>query len=197
MNMSMTRHATINRSTKETTIEARLQLDGTGVCEAETGLAFLDHMLDQLARHSGMDISISCDGDVHVDGHHTAEDCGIVLGKAFDECLGNRAGIVRFGSALAPLDEALSEVVVDCCGRAHFEWRVTIPTPKLGDSDSEIFREFFKAFADNARITLHVDNRHGINGHHIVESCFKAAALALRQAVRVTGTGIPSTKGVL
>lgn len=193
-----TRKAHIKRETKETQIEASLCLEGTGVANVQTGIPFLDHMLDQLARHGGLDITLRAQGDLEIDGHHTAEDCGIVLGRALNEALGERAGIVRFGSALAPLDEALSEAVIDCAGRFHFEWRVSLPSPRLGDADSEIFREFFKAFAEHGRLTLHIHNRYGVNAHHIIESCFKACALALRTACQRDGSArIPSTKGVI
>lgn len=195
----MKRTAKVQRQTGETDVEVVLELDGEGVSAITTGVPFLDHMLDQLARHGLFNITIRAKGDTHIDDHHTVEDVGIALGQAFREALGRRAGIHRFGSALAPLDESLSRVVVDLSNRPSLVWRVTLPQPKIGRFDSELFKEWFSAFSGNGAMTLHVENLYGTNCHHICESCFKALALALRQACTVdprSGT-VPSTKGTL
>lgn len=194
------RRAEIERQTKETRIRATLALDGSGRSDIATGIGFFDHMLDQLARHGRMDLTLKAEGDLHIDAHHTVEDCGIVLGQALAQALGDKRGITRFGHAYAPLDEALARAVIDLSGRAHVSWRVVFTQGRLGEMDTELFEEFFRAFAGNARLALHVDQLAGTNNHHIVESCFKATALALRAAVRIdpaAGDSLPSTKGAL
>ncbi|MBF0285727.1 MAG: imidazoleglycerol-phosphate dehydratase HisB [Magnetococcales bacterium] len=194
------RTAQLSRETRETRVAVQLDLDGSGVSEIATGIGFLDHMLDQLARHGRFDLNIQAVGDLHIDGHHTAEDVGITLGQTFKNALGERRGIVRFGHAHAPLDEALSRVVVDLSNRGALVWQVRFPSAKIGDMDAELLREWFSAFAVNAGITLHVANLYGENSHHIAESCFKALALALADACRIDDRcrdAIPSTKGTL
>ncbi|MBF0379384.1 MAG: imidazoleglycerol-phosphate dehydratase HisB [Magnetococcales bacterium] len=194
------RTATVKRDTKETKVAVTLDLDGTGKCDINTGVGFLDHMLEQIARHGLFDLKIKATGDTHIDDHHTVEDVGITIGKAFREALGDRRGITRFGMAMVPLDESLSRVVVDLSNRPSLVWNVDIKTQKLGTFDTELFREWFEAFSVNGAMTLHAENLYGSNGHHIVESCFKALALALRQAcsmdLRRAGD-VPSTKGTL
>jgi imidazoleglycerol-phosphate dehydratase len=194
------RQASIERSTKETKIKAGVDLDGTGAYEIATGIGFLDHMLEQLARHSLIDISLKAKGDLHVDFHHTTEDCGIVLGQAVAKALGDKQGIARYASVYLPMDEALTRVAVDVSGRPYLVWKVAFPRPKLGELDTELLREFFHAFAQNAGITLHVENLYGENSHHIAETCFKGLARALREAVANDprqGGRVPSTKGTL
>lgn len=194
------RTATIERSTKETSVKATVNLDGSGVYTVSTGIGFLDHMMEQLSRHSLMDITLEAKGDLHIDYHHTTEDTGITLGEAVAKALGERRGITRYGSALIPMDETLTRVALDISGRPYFIWKVNFTKPKLGEMDTELFREWFQAFAFNAGITLHVENLYGENNHHIVESCFKALARALRQAIDIDprkSGDIPSTKGVL
>ncbi len=194
------RRADIRRETKETQIHARLALDGQGVYEIETGIGFLNHMLEQLARHSGMDIALSAKGDLHIDQHHTTEDCGLALGAAFTKALGDKRGICRFGSATVPMDEALTRVTLDISGRPHLVWKVAFTRQKLGEMDTELFREWFGAFAQSAGLTLHVENFYGSNNHHIIESCYKGLAQALRQAVALDarrGGRLPSTKEFL
>ena len=164
------RQARIERKTKETAITASVNLDGTGRYDVSTGIGFLDHMLEQLSRHSLLDIELKAKGDLHIDFHHTTEDTGIVLGEAVNQALGDRKGIVRFGSALVPLDEALSRVVVDCSNRPYLVWKVQFTRPKLGEMDTELFKEWFQAFAQAAGLTLHVETLYGENSHHIVES---------------------------
>ncbi len=196
----MTRTATIARATSETKIELTLGLDGTGLSDIQTGIGFLDHMLTALARHGLFDLTIRAEGDLHIDNHHTTEDVGIVLGQAFAKALGDKRGIRRFGQALVPMDEALAEAAVDLSGRAHLAWGVAFPRDKVGTMDAELFEEFFRAFAGNALMTLHITARAGTNTHHIAEACFKAAARALRMATEAdprAGTAIPSTKGSL
>lgn len=196
----MKRVATVRRETGETQVEVTLNLDGSGRSEIATGLGFLDHMLDQIARHGLFDLTVKAKGDTHVDGHHTVEDVGITLGQAFREALGDRRGIARFGHATVPLDESLSRAVVDLSNRPALVWRVAMPTPRLGTFDTELFREWFEAFAGNGGITLHMENLYGVNGHHIIESCYKALAMALRQACSVDprrADQVPSTKGTL
>ena len=194
------RHANVARKTKETEISVTINLDGSGIYNVSTGIGFLDHMLEQLSRHSMIDIKLKADGDLHIDYHHTTEDTGIVIGEAVKQALGDRAGITRYGSALVPLDEALTRVVVDCSNRPYLFWGVTFSRPKLGEMDTELFHEWFQAFAQAAGLTLHVDNLYGENNHHIVESSYKALARALRQAMtmdpRAEGI-VPSTKGTL
>jgi len=195
-----TRTASISRETKETTVEVRIDLDGTGRTEVSTGLPFFDHMLDQLGRHGGFDLTVRATGDLHVDGHHTVEDVGIVLGQAFKEALGDKAGVRRFASGLYPLDEALIEVALDLSGRAHAA--VDLPFGEvlpLGDPpfNPEMGVHFLESFAQQALITLHVTKRAGANTHHVLEAAFKGLARCLRDAVRVEGGDVPSTKGAL
>jgi imidazoleglycerol-phosphate dehydratase len=196
----MARAATITRVTSETDITLSLNLDGTGQADIATGIGFLDHMLTALARHSLFDLTIQAKGDLHIDSHHTTEDVGIVLGTAFARALGDKRGIRRFGQALLPMDEALVEAAVDISGRPYLAWNVTFERPKIGEMDTELFEEFFRALAFNALITLHVIQRAGRNAHHVAEASFKAAARALRVAVEPDpriGDAIPSTKGAL
>ncbi len=196
----MKRQATIERSTKETKIKASVDLDGSGAYDVATGVGFLDHMLEQLARHSLIDITLKAKGDLHIDFHHTTEDSGIVLGQAVAKALGDKQGIARYGSAYLPMDETLTRVAIDVSGRPHLVWKVAFTRPKLGEMDTELFREWFQAFAQNAGITLHVENLYGENNHHIAETCFKGLARALRAGValdpRQAGR-VPSTKGTL
>jgi imidazoleglycerol-phosphate dehydratase len=194
------RTATVERNTKETRIQVEIDLDGTGSYDVSTGIGFLDHMLEQLSRHSLMDLKIKATGDLHIDFHHTTEDSGYAIGEAFTRALGDRKGIVRYGQALIPLDEALTRVVVDCSNRPMLVWRVDFTRPKLGDMDTELFKEWFQAFAQAAGLTLHVDNLYGENNHHIVETCYKGLARALKQAIDIDprqANAVPSTKGVL
>jgi imidazoleglycerol-phosphate dehydratase len=194
------RQARIERKTKETEISVSVNLDGTGQYNVSTGIGFLDHMLEQLSRHSLMDLEVKAKGDLHIDFHHTTEDSGIAIGEAVNKALGDRKGITRFGSALVPLDEALSQVVVDCSNRPYLVWKVNFTRPKLGEMDTELFKEWFQAFAQAAGLTLHVESLYGENNHHIVESAYKGLARAFRQAItldeRALGV-VPSTKGVL
>lgn len=197
---SPARTASVNRKTNETSIKVSLTLDGTGQADSKTGLGFLDHMLAQLAKHSLIDLAVHAEGDLHIDGHHTTEDVGITIGQAFTQALGERRGIVRFGHAYAPLDEALARVVVDISGRPQLVWKVAFLRDKVGDMDTELFREWFGGFAQAAGITLHVEALYGENNHHIIESCYKALAKALRMAAAIDprlGDSIPSTKGRL
>jgi len=190
----------IARKTNETDITVELNLDGTGSYDVETGIGFLDHMLEQLAKHGLIDLKVRARGDLHIDLHHTTEDSGIAIGQAFAKALGERRGIRRYASFDLPMDEALTRVALDISGRPYLIWQVDFPTPKVGDMDTELFREWFQAFAQNAGITLHVDNQYGDNSHHIAETCFKALARALRQAVEIDPRqpdAIPSTKGTL
>ncbi|WP_088346963.1 MULTISPECIES: imidazoleglycerol-phosphate dehydratase HisB [Rhodomicrobium] len=194
------RKASIDRKTKETEITAAINLDGTGVYDVSTGVGFLDHMLEQLARHSLIDISLSANGDLHVDQHHTAEDSGIVLGQAVAKALGDKRGITRYASAYLPMDEALTRVALDISGRPYLIWKVAFPTQKIGTMDTELFREWFQAFAQNAGITLHIENLYGENSHHIAETCYKGLAKALRAAIAIDAAQkdqLPTTKGTL
>ena len=194
------RTAKVERVTKETSITASVNLDGTGRYDVATGVGFLDHMLEQLARHSLIDIELRAKGDLHIDFHHTTEDTGIALGEAVSKALGDRIGIQRYGAALIPMDETLTEVALDASNRPYLIWKVNFTRPKLGEMDTELFKEWFQAFAQNAGLTLHVWNHYGENSHHIVESCFKGLARALRQAVEIDprkADAIPSTKGRL
>ena len=194
------RVATVERNTKETRIKGRVNLDGGGAAEIATGIGFLDHMLEQLAKHSLIDISLKAQGDLHIDFHHTTEDTGYVIGEAVSKALGDRGGIQRYGSAMIPMDETLSRVSLDASNRPYLVWRVNFTRPKLGEMDTELFKEWFQAFAQSAGATLHVENLYGENNHHIVESCFKGLARALRQAVALDPRRldmVPSTKGVL
>jgi imidazoleglycerol-phosphate dehydratase len=194
------RQATIDRSTKETKIKATIDLDGTGAYDIATGVGFLDHMLEQLSRHSLIDITLKAKGDLHIDFHHTTEDAGIVLGQAVAKALGDKQGIARYASLYLPMDETLTRVAVDLSGRPYLIWKVAFSQPKVGEMDTELFREFFQAFAHNAGITLHVECLYGDNNHHIAETCFKGLARALREAVAVDprqAGRVPSTKGSL
>jgi imidazoleglycerol-phosphate dehydratase len=194
------RVATVERKTKETKIKGRVVLDGAGMSEIATGIGFLDHMLDQLAKHSLIDITLQAKGDLHIDFHHTTEDTGYVIGAAVAKALGDRAGIQRYGSAMIPFDETLTRVSVDVSNRPYLVWRVNFSRPKLGEMDTELFKEWFQAFAQSAGVTLHIENLYGENNHHIVESCFKGLARALRQAIEIDprrGGTVPSTKGTL
>ena len=196
----MARVASVERNTKETRINGSVDLDGTGVAEISTGIGFLDHMLEQLARHSLIDVSLRAEGDLHIDFHHTTEDTGYVVGEAVSRALGDRAGIRRYGHAVIPMDETLTQVSLDASNRPYLIWKVSFSRPKLGEMDTELFKEWFQAFAQAAGLTLHVENLYGENNHHIVESCFKGLARALRQAVAIDPQrqgAIPSTKGVL
>jgi imidazoleglycerol-phosphate dehydratase len=194
------RTATIERTTKETAIKATVNLDGTGAYHISTGVGFLDHMLEQLARHGLIDIDLEAKGDLHIDFHHTVEDCGIALGQAVAKALGDKAGITRYASVDLPMDEAMTRVAIDVSGRPYLVWQVEFSRPKLGEMDTELFREWFQAFAQNAGITLHIENVYGENNHHIAETCYKGLARALRTAVasdpRQAGR-VPSTKGSL
>lgn len=194
------RLAKVVRKTRETEIEVNLNLDGSGEYDVSTGIGFLDHMLEQLSRHSLIDLAVRAAGDLHIDFHHTTEDTGIAIGQAVHQALGDRKGIVRFASATIPMDETLSRVAIDVSDRPYLIWKVDFTRHKLGDMDTELFREWFQAFAQNARLTLHVENVYGANNHHIVESCFKALARALRTAVETdarASEAVPSTKGTL
>ncbi|MBV8456259.1 MAG: imidazoleglycerol-phosphate dehydratase HisB [Acetobacteraceae bacterium] len=196
----MGRSAAISRNTTETEVSISLDLDGSGRAEVDTGIGFLDHMLIAFARHGLFDLTIRANGDLQIDCHHTTEDVGIVLGKAFAQALGDKRGIYRFGQALVPMDEALAEVAVDISGRPFLRWQVSFTQQRLGDMETELFEEFFRAFAMNALITIHVIQRAGSNTHHVAEACFKAAARALRMAIEQDARApesVPSTKGAL
>ena len=194
------RRATIKRETVETRIELSVDLDGTGEADIATGVPFFEHMLEQVARHGLVDLTIRAEGDLEIDAHHTVEDVGIVLGTAMADALGDKRGIVRYGHAYVPLDEALSRVVIDFSGRPGLHYRVDFSRPRIGDFDVDLLREFFQGFVNSARATLHVDSLEGRNAHHVAETMFKAFGRALRMAVardeRRAGA-IPSTKGVL
>jgi imidazoleglycerol-phosphate dehydratase len=194
------RRASVERKTKETRIKGAVDLDGTGAYDVKTGIGFLDHMLEQLSRHSLIDLQLRAEGDLRIDYHHTTEDTGYVIGEAVARALGDRAGITRYGSAMIPMDETLSRVSIDVSNRPYLVWRVNFTKPKLGEMDTELFKEWFQAFAQSAGVTLHVENLYGENNHHIVESCFKGLARALRQAVALDprqAGAVPSTKGTL
>ncbi len=196
----MSRSAEISRSTAETSIQLALSLDGTGTADIATGIGFLDHMLTALARHALFDLRVAAKGDLHVDFHHTTEDVGIVLGQAFARAIGDKRGIRRYGAATVPMDEALVDAAIDISGRPFLAWTVGFAQPKIGEVDTELFEEFFRAFATNALITLHVTQRAGRNAHHVAEACFKALARALREASEPdprSDGGVPSTKGSL
>ena len=197
---SVKRQASVSRKTKETAISVSVDLDGSGQSVISTGIGFLDHMLDQLARHSLMDLKVEAKGDLHIDYHHTTEDTGIAIGEAVSKALGSRVGINRYGEATIPMDETLTRVALDASNRPYLIWKVNFSRPKLGEMDTELFKEWFQAFAQSAGLTLHVENLYGENNHHIVESCYKALATALRQAVEIDprkSDAVPSTKGVL
>jgi imidazoleglycerol-phosphate dehydratase len=194
------RTATIKRKTKETDIEVTVNLDGTGAANIATGIGFFDHMLDLLARHSRIDLTVKAVGDLHIDYHHTTEDTGIALGQAVKQALGNMAGIARYAGVHMPMDETLTRVVIDISGRPFLVFKADFPRHKIGEFDTELVREWFQAFAINAGVTLHVETLYGDNSHHIAESCFKGLARALRTAVAIdpkTAGEIPSTKGSL
>jgi len=194
------RIATVARNTRETRISATVNLDGTGKYQVKTGIGFPDHMLEQLSRHSMIDLTLEAQGDLHIDQHHTTEDSAYVVGEAIAKALGERKGIGRWGQALVPMDETLTRVALDASNRPYLIWKVKFSKPRLGEMDSELFKEWFQAFAQAAGLTLHVENIYGENNHHIVESCYKGLARALRQAVAIdprAGAAVPSTKGVL
>jgi imidazoleglycerol-phosphate dehydratase len=194
------RKAAITRNTTETRIKVELDLDGTGVYAVKTGVGFLDHMLEQLSRHSLIDLKVEADGDLHIDAHHTTEDVGIAIGQAVAKALGERKGIRRYGSAYVPMDEALTRVALDLSNRPYLIWKVRFGRDKLGTMDTELFKEWFQAFAQAAGATLHVESLYGDNDHHIVESCFKALARSLREAAEIDprkADAVPSTKGTL
>jgi len=194
------RTASVSRDTNETKISVDINLDGSGQYEVDTGIGFLDHMLEQLSRHSLIDISLKAEGDLHIDGHHTTEDAGIALGMAMAEALGDKKGIRRYGFSYLPMDEALTRCSLDISGRPWLVWKVAFSRDKVGEMDTELFREFFQAFAQNAGITLHVETLYGENNHHIIESCFKALARALRAALTIDrrqSDRLPTTKGKL
>ncbi len=196
----MPRSASITRTTSETAITAMVDLDGTGAAGIQTGVGFFDHMLDQLARHSMIDMHIKCEGDRHIDDHHSVEDCGIALGQALREALGAKRGIGRYGQCALPMDDTLVTVALDLSGRPWLGWNLPFPTEKIGSFDTELVREFFQALSTHGGITLHVDLVRGLNSHHIAEAAFKGLARALRQAVepdRRKGEAVPSTKGAL
>ena len=194
------RTVTINRKTQETDITVTINLDGSGNYDCQTGVGFFDHMLDQLARHSLIDIDLRANGDLHIDDHHTVEDCGIALGQALAQALGDKRGIRRYGACNLPMDDAQMACALDLSGRPYLVWNVEFPTAKIGTFDTELVREFFQALATHGGITLHVDKLHGFNSHHIAEATFKAVAQALRAAVETDprkSDAIPSTKGAL
>ena len=194
------RIAKVNRKTKETSIEAEVNLDGKGVYKIDTGIGFLDHMLEQLSKHSLVDINLKAKGDLHIDLHHTTEDSGIVIGEAIAKALGDKKGIKRYAHAYIPMDETLSRVSLDISNRPYLVWNVKLKVEKLGEMDTELFKEWFQAFSQSAGITLHIENIYGDNSHHIIESCFKGLARALRLALEKdarAGDSLPSTKGIL
>jgi imidazoleglycerol-phosphate dehydratase len=194
------RKASIDRQTTETRISATVDLDGTGAYDVRTGVGFLDHMLEQLSRHSLIDLSLKAEGDLHIDFHHTAEDSGIAIGQAVAKALGDRKGIRRYASLHLPMDGTLTRAAIDVSGRPFLVWKVNFTAPKIGDFDTELVREWFQAFAMNAGVTLHVETLYADNNHHIAESCFKALARALREAIEIDPRQkdrIPSTKGTL
>ena len=194
------RIAKINRKTKETSIEAEINLDGTGIYKIDTGIGFLNHMLEQLSKHSLVDINLKAKGDLHIDLHHTTEDSGIVIGEAIAKALGDKKGIKRYAHAYIPMDETLSRVSLDISNRPYLIWNVKLKVEKLGEMDTELFKEWFQAFSQSAGITLHVENIYGDNSHHIIESCFKGLARSLRFALEKdlrASDSLPSTKGIL
>jgi len=194
------RIAKVNRKTKETSIEAEVNLDGKGIYKIDTGIGFLNHMLEQLSKHSLVDISLKAKGDLHIDLHHTTEDSGIVIGEAIAKALGDKKGIKRYAHAYIPMDETLSRVSLDLSNRPYLVWNVKLKVEKLGEMDTELFKEWFQAFSQSAGITLHIENVYGDNSHHIIESCFKGLARALRLALEKdarAGDSLPSTKGIL
>ena len=198
--MNSPRQGEVHRITNETNVKVNLVIDGTGKCQVATGVAFLDHMLHQISSHGLFDLDITAQGDTHIDDHHTNEDVGIAFGQAFSKALNNRKGITRFGHFIAPLDEALVQVILDCSGRPHLSYGLHIPTQKIGSYDTELVKEFFSALVNNSGLTLHIHQLDGRNSHHIIEACFKAFARALRMATEYDPRrleAIPSSKGVL
>ncbi|MBO6959439.1 MAG: imidazoleglycerol-phosphate dehydratase HisB [Prochlorococcus marinus CUG1438] len=198
--MSSPRQSEIKRKTNETDISVFINLDGNGISEIDTGIPFLDHMLQQISSHGLFDLNIKAIGDTHIDDHHTNEDVGIALGKAFSKALGERKGINRFGHFFAPLDEALVQVTLDCSGRPHLSYDLQLKAPRIGNYDTELVKEFFTAFVNNSGITLHINQIQGSNSHHIVEACFKAFSRGLRMATEIDlrrSDSIPSSKGIL
>ena len=194
------RIAKVNRRTKETSIDAEVNLDGKGIYKIDTGIGFLNHMLEQLSKHSLVDINLKAKGDLHIDLHHTTEDSGIVIGEAIAKALGDKKGIKRYAHAYIPMDETLSRVSLDISNRPYLVWNVKLKVEKLGEMDTELFKEWFQAFSQSAGITLHIENIYGDNSHHIIESCFKGLARALRVALEKdarAGDSLPSTKGIL
>ena len=194
------REALVERKTKETGISCKLLLDGTGKSKINTGIGFLDHMLEQVARHGLLDIELKAEGDLHIDMHHTTEDIGIVMGTAIKQALGDKAGIRRFSHIIIPMDEALTQISLDISGRPYLRWAVNLKSPKIGEMDSELFKEWFYAFAHNSDMTVHIENLHGSNAHHIIESCYKGLARCIREAISIdplTSGSIPTTKGIL
>jgi len=200
MNKILQRKAKVERKTKETNISCEVLLDGTGKYDIQTGIGFLDHMIEQVARHGLIDINLKADGDLHIDMHHTTEDVGIVLGAAIKKALGDKVGIKRYADIVLPMDEALTQVAMDISGRAYLRWAVNLTPPKIGEMDTELFKEWFYAFAHNSDITLHIENLQGSNGHHVIESCYKALARCLKEAISIDprmSDSIPTTKGIL
>ncbi|MBJ7363612.1 MAG: imidazoleglycerol-phosphate dehydratase HisB, partial [Synechococcus sp. SupBloom_Metag_053] len=198
--MTIQRIGQVHRVTGETNVQVQLNLDGTGQCEVDSGVAFLDHMLHQLASHGLLDLQIKATGDTHIDDHHSNEDVGIAVGQALAKALGDRRGIQRFGHFVAPLDEALVQVVLDCSGRPHLSYGLKIPAARIGSYDTELVKEFFVAVTNNSGLTLHIRQLDGVNSHHLVEACFKAFARALRLAVEIDprrAGNVPSSKGIL
>ena len=196
----MKRVAEINRETKETKIKVKINLAGIGNYNINTGIGFFDHMLEQLSKHSGIDIDLFARGDLHIDFHHTVEDVGYTLGKAISEALGDRKGITRYGNAYVPMDETLSRTVIDLSGRPYLVWHIFFTQNKLGDMDTELFKEWFQAFSQALGANIHIENIYGVNNHHIIESCFKGIAISLKKAIKISSTNnqqIPSTKGKL
>ena len=196
----MNRKAKISRKTKETSIAVEVNIDGKGKYKIDTGIGFLNHMLEQLSKHSLMDITVKAKGDTHIDLHHTTEDTGIAIGEAINKAAGNRKGIKRYAHALIPMDETLTRVAIDVSNRPYLIWKVDLKVEKLGEMDTELFKEWFQAFSQSAGITLHMENIYGDNSHHIIESCFKALARSLRTALEIdprNKKSIPSTKGSL
>ena len=194
------RKATIERKTKETSISVELNLDGTGIYDISTGIGFLDHMLEQLSRHSLIDLKVRAEGDLHIDFHHTTEDSGWAIGKAFLDAIGDKKGITRYAHSYIPMDETLSRVALDISNRPYLIWKVDFTKDKLGDMDTELFKEWFQAFSQAAGITLHIENLYGENNHHIVESCYKGLARSLGEAIKIDPRKkdeVPSTKGKL
>lgn len=197
---SAPRRAAVERNTRETRIRVEVDLDGNGQYDVRTGIGFLDHMLEQLSRHGLIDLTVRAEGDLHIDFHHTTEDTGIAIGQAVAQALGDKAGITRYGHAYVPMDETLTRVALDLSNRPYLVWKVAFSRDTIGTMDTELFREWFQAFAQAAGITLHVETLHGENNHHIIESCFKALARALRAAVAIdprAAGAVPSTKGTL